>query len=106
MTILSSPKKGYFPKGLTHGFGQKIQNFSSLFFSKIALRTESPSILSRKDRSDSAGRVIYNRSLVGKYNLLKRNSPPQKTMRFIGVEAEQETSATPPKKNPRSAPAS
>ena len=31
--------------------------------------------------------------------------PPQKTMWFIGVEVEQETSAPPPKKNPGSAPA-
>ena len=30
---------------------------------------------------------------------------PKKTMRFIGVEVEQETSAPPPKKNPGSAPA-
>ena len=30
--------------------------------------------------------------------------PPQKTMWFIGVEVEQETSAHPPKKNPGSAP--
>ena len=53
---------------------KKSKFFSSLFFSKITLRTESPSILSRKDRSDSAGRVIQNRSIVGKYNLIKRNS--------------------------------
>ena len=30
--------------------------------------------------------------------------PPQKTMWFIGVEVEQETSAPPPKKDPGSAP--
>ena len=30
--------------------------------------------------------------------------PKKKTMWFIGVEVEQETSATPPKKNPGSAP--
>ena len=30
--------------------------------------------------------------------------PPKKTMWFIGVEVEQETSAPPPKKNPGSAP--
>ena len=30
---------------------------------------------------------------------------PKKTMWFIGVEVEQETSASPPKKNPGSAPA-
>ena len=43
---------------------KKSKFFSSLFFSKIPLRTESPSILSRKDRSDTAGRVIQNRSIV------------------------------------------
>ena len=30
--------------------------------------------------------------------------PKKKTMWFVGVEAEQETSAPPPKKNPGSAP--
>ena len=37
MSIFSSPKNGCFPKGFTHGFGQKIRNFSSVFFSKIGL---------------------------------------------------------------------
>ena len=26
-SIFLSPKNGYFPKGFTHGFGQKIHNF-------------------------------------------------------------------------------
>ena len=30
-------KNGYFPKGLTHGFNQKFQNFCSYFFSKAGL---------------------------------------------------------------------
>ena len=33
--VLLSPKHGNFPKKLTHGFVQKIQNFSYLFFSEI-----------------------------------------------------------------------
>ena len=37
MLIFLSPKNGCFPKGFTHGFGQKIRNFSSVFFSKIGL---------------------------------------------------------------------
>ena len=28
---------GIFQRGFTHGFGQKIRNFSSVFFSKIGL---------------------------------------------------------------------
>ena len=27
MSIFQSPNNGYFPKGLTHGFSQKIHNF-------------------------------------------------------------------------------
>ena len=27
MSIFLCPKNGYFPKGFTHGFGQKIHNF-------------------------------------------------------------------------------
>ena len=38
MSIFESPKNGYFPKGLTHGFGEKIHNFFVVFvFSKIGL---------------------------------------------------------------------
>ena len=33
-----------------------------------------------------------------------RTPPPLRTMWFIGVDVEQETSAPPPKKNPGSAP--
>lgn len=32
-----SPKNEYFPKGLTHGIGQKIKKFSRLFFEKTDL---------------------------------------------------------------------
>ena len=63
---------------------KKSKIFSSLFLSKITLRAESPSIVSRKDRSDSAGRVIQNRSIVDKYNLLKRNS--LRTILFPGAD--------------------
>ena len=37
MSIFLSAKNRYFPKGFTHGFGQKIRNFFSVFFSKIGL---------------------------------------------------------------------
>ena len=37
MAIFLSPKNGYFRKGLTHGLGEKIHNFSSVFSSKIGL---------------------------------------------------------------------
>ena len=35
--IFFIPKNGYFPKGFTHGFGQKSRIFPSVFFSKIGL---------------------------------------------------------------------
>ena len=49
MSIFLSPKNGYFPKGFTHGFGQKVDNFFSVFFSKIGLEIMISYGLERKE---------------------------------------------------------
>ena len=37
MTLEESRKFGFFPKGLTHGFGQNFKIFFGLFFFKLGL---------------------------------------------------------------------
>ena len=54
-------------------------------------------LIAMKIRGGSRGRVQGVRTPC-------KNSAKKKTMLFIGVEVEQETSAPPPKKNPGSAP--
>ena len=49
MSIFESPKNGYFPKGLTHGFGQKIHNFFHCVFQQNRPRN-SVKLRSRKER--------------------------------------------------------
>ena len=53
-----------------------------------------------RDRGGSRGRVQGVRTPPATTGILQK----KKTMWFIGVEVEQETSAPPPKKNPWSAP--
>ena len=58
-------------------------------------------------RGGSRGRVQGVRTPLPRDDLRFSNTTgilPKKTMWFIGVEVEQETSAPPPKKNPGSAP--
>ena len=49
MSIFETAKDGYLPKGLTHGFGKKIQYFLILFFSKIGLEIMLSYGLERKE---------------------------------------------------------
>ena len=49
MSISETAKDGYLPKGLTHGFGKKIQYFLIFFLSKIGLEIMLSYGLERKE---------------------------------------------------------
>ena len=49
MSIFETAKDGYLPKGLTHGFGKKIQYFFNFFLSKIGLEIMLSYGLERKE---------------------------------------------------------
>ena len=57
-----SPKNGYFPKGFTHGFGQKVDNFFSVFFSKRVLEIMFSYGLERKEAFDDDKNVNFFKS--------------------------------------------
>ena len=50
MSISETAKDGYLPKGLTHGFGQKIHNFLWYVFQQNRPRNN-VKLWSRKERS-------------------------------------------------------
>ena len=63
MSIFESPKNGYFPKGLTHGFGEKIHNFFVVFvFSKIGLEIMWSYGLERKEAFEDDKNVNFLKS--------------------------------------------
>ena len=47
--VLCSRKMGYFPKGLTHDFGQKLELSSFFFLLKIAPEIMFGDVLARKE---------------------------------------------------------
>ena len=59
MSIFSSVKNGYFPKGFTHGFGQKSAIFSTVFFSKIGLEILFSYDLERKEAFEDDKNVNF-----------------------------------------------
>ena len=95
------------------------ENYSSGF--KLNNNLDGYILYSQPSRSAAGGVAIYTRHRGGSRGRVQgvRTPPPRdnlrfsnttailqkkKTMWFIGVEVEQETSAPPPKKNPGSAP--
>ena len=62
MSIFLSPKNGYFPKGFTHGFGQKVDNFFSVFFSKRVLEVMFSYGLERKEAFEDDKNVNFFKS--------------------------------------------
>ena len=62
MSIFLSPKNEYFPKGFTHGFGQKVENFFSVFFSKIGLEIMFSYGLEKKEAFEDNKNVNFFKS--------------------------------------------
>ena len=62
MSIFLSPKNGYFPKGFSHGFGQKGDNFFCVFFSKKVLEIIFSYGLERKEAFEDDKNVNFFKS--------------------------------------------
>ena len=59
MWILKNLKNGYLPNGLTHGFGQKIQIFSSVLFGQLRLEIMLSYGLERKEGFENDKNVNF-----------------------------------------------
>ena len=62
MSIFLSPKNEYFHEGFTHGFGQKVDNFFSVFFSKRVLEIMFSYGLERKEAFEDDKNVNFFKS--------------------------------------------
>ena len=74
MSIFLSPKNGYFPKGFSHGFGPKVDNFFlCVFFSKKVLEIIFSYGLERKEAFEDDKNVNFFK--LKKMGIFQRGSP-------------------------------